>query len=62
MLKFAEDLLHDIRRMRRDTEQLIISGSVKSMEQYKHLMGRLEGYQFVEDVIKERLDKGEIDD
>jgi hypothetical protein len=61
MLKFAEDLLHEIRRMRRDTEQLVISGSVKSMEQYKHLMGRLEGYQFVEDVIKERLDKGELD-
>lgn len=61
MLKFAEDLLHEIRRMKRDTEQLVISGSVKSMEQYKHLMGRLEGYQFVEDVIKERLDKGELD-
>ena len=62
MLKFAEDLLHEIRQLQRDTEHLVISGSVKSMEHYKHLMGRLEGYQFVLDAIKERINKGELED
>ena len=62
MLKFAEDLLHEIRRLQRDTEQLVVSGSMKNMEQYNRMMGRLEGYQFVTDAIKERLNKGELDD
>jgi hypothetical protein len=62
MLKFAEDLLHDIKRLQRDTEQLVVSGSMKNMEQYTRMMGRLEAYQFVADAIKQRMDKGEIDD
>lgn len=57
MLKFAENLLYDIRRLRQDTEQLIVSGSMKNMEQYNRMMGRLEGYQFMQDVIQERLGK-----
>lgn len=62
MLKFAEDLLHEIRRLQRDSEQLVISGSMKNMEQYNRIMGRLEAYQFVTEAIKERMDKGELDD
>lgn len=62
MLKFAEDLLHDIKRLQRDTEQLVVSGSMKNMEQYTRMMGRLEAYQFVADAVKQRMDKGERDD
>ena len=62
MLKFAEDLLHEIRRLQRDTEQLVISGSMKNMEQYNRMMGRLEAYQFVTEAIKTRMDKGELED
>ena len=61
MLKFTENLLYEVRRLRQDTEQLVISGSMKNMEQYRQMMGRLEGYQFVEQLIHDLLKKNEYD-
>lgn len=61
MLKFTENLLYEVRRLRQDTEQLVISGSMKNMEQYRQMMGRLEGYQFVEQIIQDMLKKNEFD-
>jgi len=61
MLKFTENLLYEVRRLRQDTEQLVISGSMKNMEQYRQMMGRLEGYQFVEQIIQDLLKKNEYD-
>jgi hypothetical protein len=61
MLKFTENLLYEIRRMRQDTEQLVISGSMKNMEQYRQMMGRLEGYTFVEQVVQDMLRKETFD-
>lgn len=61
MLKFTENLLYEIRRLRQDTEQLVISGSMKNMEQYRQMMGRLEGYTFVEQIVQDMLKKGEYD-
>ena len=55
MLKFTENLLYEIRRMRQDTEQLVISGSMKNMEQYRQMMGRLEGFTFVEQIVDDML-------
>jgi hypothetical protein len=55
MLKFTENLLYEIRRMRQDTEQLVISGSMKNMEQYRQMMGRLEGFTFVEQIVNDML-------
>lgn len=57
MLEFAEKTLIALRGLRRQTEDLLISGSVKDMEQYRFLMGRLEGYKFVEMEIQSLLDK-----
>lgn len=57
MLEFAEKTLMAIRGLRRQTEDLLVSGSVKDMEQYRFLMGRLEGYKFVEMEIQSLLDK-----
>jgi len=57
MLEFAEETLIAIKTHRRRTEDLIISGSVKDMEQYRFLMGRLEGYKFVEMEIQFILNK-----
>ena len=57
MLEFAEKVLFAVKRLRDDTERLVVNGNVKDMEQYKFLMGRLEGYRFVEEVIKDILDK-----
>jgi hypothetical protein len=55
MLEFTETLLHEIRRLREDTHMMILTGGVRDMEQYKFLMGRLEGYKFVEEVIHSLL-------
>lgn len=57
MLEFTEKVLFTIKRLREDTERMVVNGAVKDMEQYKFLMGRLEGYRFVEDAVKEILSK-----
>lgn len=59
MLEFAERIQLAIRRLREDTAQMLMSGGVKDMEQYRFLMGRLEGYRFVEDAVKDLLSKKE---
>ena len=57
MLEFAEKVFFAVKRLREDTERMVVNGAVKDMEQYKFLMGRLEGYKFVEMAVKELLDK-----
>ena len=47
MLEFAEKTLIAVKGLRRQTEEILTSGKVKDMEQYRFLMGRLEGYKFV---------------
>lgn len=59
MLEFVERTRSAIRLLRKQTEELLISGTVKDMEQYRFLMGRLEGYKFVEMEIQSLLDKTE---
>tara|TARA_R110000823_G_scaffold249097_1_gene372554 strand:- start:506 stop:691 length:186 start_codon:yes stop_codon:yes gene_type:complete len=57
MLEFAERTLIAIKTLRNQTEALIINGSVKDMEQYRFLMGRLEGFKFVEMEVQNLLNK-----
>ena len=57
MLEFAERTLIAIKTLRNQTEALIINGSVKDMEQYRFLMGRLEGFKFVEMEVQYLLNK-----
>ena len=57
MLEFAESVLDKIRRLRRETHDLIVSGTVRDMEQYRYLLGRLEGYDFLESEVKSLLSK-----
>ena len=59
MLEFAEKTLIAVKGLRRQTEELLISGNVKDMEQYRFLMGRLEGYKFVEMEIQHLLSKNQ---
>ena len=59
MLEFAERTLLVIKGLRRQTEDLLVSGNVKDMEQYRFLMGRLEGYKFVEMEIQSLLSKNQ---
>jgi hypothetical protein len=59
MLEFAERTLIAIKGLRRQTEEILVSGNVKDMEQYKFLMGRLEGYKFVEMEVQDLLSKNQ---
>jgi len=57
MLEFTEKVLYAIRTLRKQSEELVVSGGVKDMEHYKFLMGRIEGYKFVENEVLELLKK-----
>jgi hypothetical protein len=57
MLEFAEKVLHSVRKLRQETQQIILAGNVRDMEQYRYLMGRLEGYSFVEIEMKKLLEQ-----
>jgi len=57
MLEFAETVLAVVRRLQKETGETIVSGGVRDMEQYKFLLGRLEGFRFVEEAVKELLNK-----
>ena len=57
MLELVENLHRAIRDLERETQDIVVAGKVRDMEQYKFLMGRLEGYKLVEDAVKELLDK-----
>jgi len=57
MLEFTERTLIAIKNLRHQTETLIVNGSVKDMEQYRFLMGRLEGFKFVEMEVQNLLNK-----
>jgi len=57
MLEFTEEVLNSVRKLRKQSEDVIVSGGVKDMEHYKFLMGRLEGYKFVEMAISDLLKK-----
>lgn len=57
MLEFAERVLRDIKLLEKDTESLVLSGTLPDMERYRFLMGRLEGIRLSEDIIRQRLKK-----
>lgn len=57
MLEFTEQVLTSIRSLRRQSEEVIVGGGVKDMEHYKFLMGRIEGYKFVEMAVSDLLKK-----
>ena len=61
MLEFTDNLLHKIKSLKHDAHDTILSGRVTTMEQYRHLMGRIEGYVFVESVIQHLLKQNPID-
>jgi hypothetical protein len=57
MLEFAEAVFNQIKRLRRESDDLILSGRIQNMEQYKFMMGRLEGFKFVEEAVQDLLNK-----
>lgn len=57
MLEVVEKVLQSVRKLRQDTHNIILAGNIRDMEHYKFLIGRLEGYTFVENEIKSLLDR-----
>ena len=57
MLEFVESLHRAIRDLERETQDIVVAGKVRDMEQYKFLMGRLEGYRFVKETVNALLRK-----
>jgi|TARA_R110000803_G_scaffold52259_2_gene107590 hypothetical protein len=57
MLEFAESVLNDIRKLQADSEAIVLNGTLKDMERYRFLMGRLEGIKLVDQIIRDRAGK-----
>ena len=55
----AEAVFRVLRERRQSVVDLMIYGNVKSMEQYRELMGNLECLNHVEQELKSLLDKQE---
>lgn len=62
MLEFAEGVLREIRKLEKDSEQIVLGGTVTDMERYRFLMGRLEGIRMSEEIVLARLKKYTADD
>jgi len=58
-IRTAEAVFKIIRDRRQGVTDLMIYGNVKSMEQYRELMGNLESLNHVEQELKSLLDKQE---
>jgi hypothetical protein len=56
MLEYAEKLLREVRKLQQDSQEIVLSGTITSMERYRFMMGRLEGLNMIEDLIKESVD------
>ena len=61
MLEFREAVLKEIRKLKADSEAIILSGGISDMERYRFMMGRLEGLNLVEDVVKALLNRKDRD-
>tara|TARA_R110000737_G_scaffold162091_1_gene189966 strand:+ start:713 stop:907 length:195 start_codon:yes stop_codon:yes gene_type:complete len=58
-IRTAEAVFRILRDRRQGVTDLMIYGNVKSMEQYRELMGNLEALNHVEQELKSLLDKQE---
>lgn len=57
-----EKLLRYIRARKQDISETMLYGNVKNMEHYRQLIGNIEAYQAIEDMIGDILEKEEQDD
>jgi hypothetical protein len=61
MLEFTEAVLTEIRKLKADSEAIILSGSIATMERYRFMMGRLEGLNLIETAVKDLLKRQDPD-
>jgi hypothetical protein len=62
MLEFAEAVVKELRKLREDSEAIILNGTINDMERYRFMMGRLEGLKFAEQVVRDLLSRRTTDD
>ena len=55
MLELIEKVIREINTLQKETNNLVLNGTVTDMERYRFLMGRLEGLRLAEQVLKDRL-------
>ena len=55
----AEHLLKSIRERRDRISEMITSGTVKNMEEYKQLVGNIESLDYISQEIREILENAE---
>jgi hypothetical protein len=62
MLEFAEAVVKELRKLREDSEAIVLNGTISDMERYRFMMGRLEGLKFAEEIVRELLSRRTSDD
>jgi hypothetical protein len=62
MLEFAEAVVKELRKLREDSEAIVLNGTISDMERYRFMMGRLEGLKFAEEVVRDLLSRRTTDD
>jgi hypothetical protein len=62
MLEFAEAVVKELRKLREDSEAIVLNGTISDMERYRFMMGRLEGLKFAEEAVRELLSRRTSDD
>jgi hypothetical protein len=62
MLEFAESVVKELRKLREDSEAIILNGTITDIERYRFMMGRLEGLKFAEEVVRDLLSRRTTDD
>jgi hypothetical protein len=57
-----EKLLRFIKSRKQEISEAMLYGNVKNMEHYRQLVGNVEAYQVIEDMLKEIREKEERED
>lgn len=60
-IKIAEYFLKTLRERERNAVDIIASGNIKSMEDYKYVMGELSAIRSLQQDLKETLQMDDID-
>jgi hypothetical protein len=62
MLEFAEAVVTELRKLREDSEAIILNGTITDMERYRFMMGRLEGLKLADQAVRDLLSQRTTDD
>ena len=62
MLEFAESVVKELRKLREDSEAIILNGTINDIERYRFMMGRLEGLKLADQAVRDLLSQRTTDD